>query len=477
MSNKRVVVLGAGLPGLSAAYGLRERSVATEVLERADVVGGLARTHERRGYRFDLGGCRFFAKSDSLRGLLRQVLGPDLLTVAASSRIYYRGQLYKYPLDPKDLVRGLGLGGAMGASWSLLGSRLLAAIPLRSGPLDLEQWLIREFGETLYHAFFHDYNEKVWGVPCHRLSAELASRRIRGLRLNEMVAKAAGLSTNADRGYRFLYPRFGIGQFGAKLGLAVKAAGGCIRLGATVREVSVRRARVERVAYTNEAGEHFETNGSHVISAIPLPRLLHLIQPQPPADVLASARSLVFRDLITVCLELDRERVTGDSWLYVPEPRIGFARLLEPKNWSDAMAPPGRTSLVAEYYGNDEDPTWAMRDQELIDRTIADLAGGLGLIDRREVLGGSVIRVKKAYPVYTTTYGEHLRRIQHYLRTITNLQTIGRGGMFKYHNVAHLVANGMLAAENVFGARHDLAGLEGNTIGQRGFFVTDLLAD
>ncbi|GIW72324.1 MAG: hypothetical protein KatS3mg102_1866 [Planctomycetota bacterium] len=461
LEGKRVVVLGAGLSGLGAARWLAVQGVPCEVIERSAELGGLARTLERDGYRFDFGGARFFSSSSQVRELLQELLGEDLLSVRARSRIYYRGRLYAYPLDPLDIASGMGWQKALGALWSLLGSRVPGLLPLGPRRRDLEEWLIREFGETLYHAFFKDYNEKVWGQPCHRMSAELAARRIRGLDLGAALRRAVLPAAGADHSHRytFLYPRLGIGQLTGRLGEAIEQLGVTVRRSAAVTQLVVRRARVEEVVYRDAEGRELRTTGTDVISAIPLPRLLHILHPRPPADVLASSRALGFRDLITVCLELARERVTEDSWLYVPEPRIGFARVLEPKNWSEAMAPPGRTSLVAEYYCQEDDAIWSASDQELIDRTVADLAGELKLIERSEVLGGCTIRIKKAYPVYTIDYREHLRRIQRYLSTIVNLQTVGRGGMFRYYNVAHLLETGIRAAENVFGAGHDLYGL------------------
>ncbi|RME74202.1 MAG: hypothetical protein D6776_05655 [Planctomycetota bacterium] len=470
LQDRRVVVLGAGLSGLGAAHWLATQSVPCEVLERGAEVGGLARTLERNGYRFDYGGARFFASSSEVRELLRRLLGDDLLTVAASSRIYYRGKLYAYPLDPADLVRGMGIEGTASVLWGLVGGRLRRWLPLHRRRRDLESWLIEEFGETLYHAFFKDYNEKVWGEPCHNLSAELASRRIRGLDLVGALKRALvpGAGGGSKR-YAFLYPRFGIGQLSRRLAAVSEERGAQIRREAAVTRLEIEGQRVRRVVYRDREGSVRETTGTDVISAIPLPRLLHILEPPPPGDVLASARSLKFRDMITVCLEIGRERVTSDSWLYVPERRIGFARVLEPRNWSAAMAPAGRSSLVAEYYCSEGDETWSRSDQQLIERTAQDLAGPLGLIHHNEVLGGCAIRIRKAYPVYRIDYRAHLRRIQRYLRRIENLQTVGRGGLFRYHNVAHLLESGIRAAENVFGAGHDLYGLSEDS-GESGFF-------
>ncbi len=434
-------------------------------------MGGLARTIERNGFRYDFGGYRFFSRSPEIQQLLQELLGNDRLLVNASSKIYFRGRLYEYPLDPKDLVAGLGKQQSSLALWSFAGSRLAGLLRVRGQPQNLEEWLIAEFGETLFRAFFKDYNEKVWGLPCHRLAAELASQRIRGvslgaaLRRSLLPARFAGPPPD----YKFLYPRLGIGQLTDRFVAAVESKNP-IRTNATVVEVRVKRARVESVVYRDAAEKDVEVQGTDFISCIPLPRLVYVLNPRPPADVLASARSLIFRDLIAVCLEIRRERVTRDSWIYVPDPAFAFARLLEPKNWSEAMAPRDATSLVAEHYCFEGDEIWKASDQDLVQRTIADVSDHLKLVSRDEIVSGFAIRIKKPYPVYEIGYREHLRRIQRYLQQIVNLQSVGRGGMFKYYNVAHLVESGIRAAENVFGAGHDLSGMGamGDGAAQRG---------
>jgi protoporphyrinogen oxidase len=448
------------LAGPSAAHWLTRQSVETEVLERASEPGGLARTIERNGFRYDFGGYRFFSRSPEIQQLLQDVLAGDLVSVAASSKIFYRGRLYEYPLSPRDIYAGFGRQQAGLALWSFAGTRMTGA--LRRAPFEsLEDWLVAEFGETLFRAFFKDYNEKVWGLPCHRLSSELASQRIRGLSLKSTVGQLLlprRVLADPSSRYEFLYPRLGIGELTGRFAGAIQKKG-TIRTDASVVEVRVKRARAETVVYHDAGGRDVEVAGTDVISSIPLPRLLYLINPRPPADVLASARSLVFRDLIAVCLELRKDRVTTDSWIYVPEPGIAFARVLEPKNWSAAMAPAERTSLVAEHYCFEGDATWNLPDTDLVERTVADLADKMRLISREDVVSGFAIRIKKPYPVYEVGYREHLIRIQRYLRSIVNLQTVGRGGMFKYYNVAHLVESGIRAAENVFGAGHDLSGV------------------
>jgi protoporphyrinogen oxidase len=429
------------------------------VLERAPEIGGLARTIERNGFRYDFGGYRFFSRSAEIQALLQELLGDDLTTVTASSKIYFRDRLYRYPLEPKDILEGMGRQQSTLALWSFAGARLTGFVRLRGQPQNLEEWLIAEFGETLFRAFFKDYNEKVWGLPCHRLAVDLASQRIRGVSLAGAL-KGAVLPQRLQappRDYKFLYPRKGIGELTERLAAQIEKKS-TIRREATIVEVRVKRARVESIVYRDAHEKDIEVQGSDVISCIPLPRLLYVLNPRPPADVLASARALQFRDLIAICLELKKERVTKDSWLYVPDPAFAFARVLEPKNWSEAMAPKDHTSLVAEHYCFEGDEIWKTSDQDLVARTIADLADKLKLISRDDVLGGFAIRIKKPYPVYELGYREHLQRIQRYLKTIVNLQSVGRGGMFKYYNVAHLVESGVRSAENVFGAGHDLSG-------------------
>lgn len=460
MEGKKVLVLGGGLPGLSAAHWLTRQGVEAEVFERAPEVGGLARTIERNGFRYDFGGHRFFSRSNEIQETLEELLGPDLVEVKASSKIFYRGRLYEYPISPRDVLEGLGSQQAALALWSLVGARA-ASLVKRGQHFSLEEWLVAEFGETLYRAFFKDYNEKVWGVPCHRLSVELASRRIRGIAFTSVLGQSflpRKILADPRSSYAFLYPRLGIGQLASRFAAAIQRRN-VIRTEATVTEVRVKKARVESVVYRDATDREIEVHATDIVSSLPLPRLLFLINPRPPHDVLASARALLFRDLVAICLEIAKERVMSDSWIYVPEPSIPFARVLEPRNWSSAMAPSGMTSLVAEHYCFEGDATWARTDAELIESAITSLADHMKLIRREDVQGGFAIRIKKPYPVYQLGYYEHLIRIQRYLKSLVNLQTVGRGGMFKYYNVGHLVESGIRAAENVFGAGHDLMGM------------------
>lgn len=470
MEGKKVIVLGAGLSGLSAAYELTRQGASATVIEKNPEVGGLARTIERDGYRFDFGGYRFIGGSSEIRDLFKELLGPDLLTVTATSKIYYRGYSYAYPLEVKDLVKGLGQKEAAVALWTYAGRQIAGHLPGHARPRNLEEWLLERFGETLYRAFFRDYSEKIWGIACHRLSAELASRRIRGVELGKgLVRRLLPRRLAGDMGHRFLYPKRGIGQLSDALAERIERKNELLRDG-TVTEVRVRRGRVKGVTYRDRKGDSHEAQATHLVSSIPLPRLLYILSPRPPADVLASARALLFRDVISVCLKLRREQVTRDSWIYAPDPQIGFARLLEPRNWSRAMVPVGKSSLVAETYCFEGDPVWSASDEELIDRTVQDLSERMALIRPEEVLGGVVLRIRKPYPVYELGYHEHLTRIHRFLSSIVNLQAIGRGGMFKYYNVGHLVRSGIRAAENVFGAGHDLWGVKADDLSQARLF-------
>lgn len=466
--------MGAGLAGLSAGHWLSRQGVSCTVIERSLEVGGLARTVQRGGYRFDLGGCRFIGSSTEVQQLLRELLGPDLLTVDASSKIYFRGKLYRYPLQAQDLLRQLGPQQGAMALWSYAGSRIARSLPHHQRPRSLEEWLLDEFGETLFRAFFNDYNVKVWGLPCHRLSAELASRRIHGMRLlgsalGGILPKRFERFDALRKGHRFLYPRHGIGQLASALIGDIERKSRVIREG-TVTKIEVERARVRQITYRDVAGSQTTIPAQNLVSSIPLPRLVYLLSPRPPADVLAAARALLFRDLVSVCLELRREKATDDSWLYVPDPSIKFARLLEPGNWSEAMSPPGRTSLVAEHYCFEGDHIWSLSDDELVAQTIRDLKTKLELIDEEDVVDGFVLRIRKPYPVYEVGYQEHLARIHRYLKSIVNLHAIGRGGLFRYYNVGHLVRSGIRAAENVLGAGHDLWGFSADNLPERSVF-------
>lgn len=444
-SNPEVLILGAGLAGLSAGHVLTRAGLPLEVIEADHDVGGLARTIEHNGFRFDLGGHRFLTSNKAVETFVRDLLRNEILHAPRSSKILLRGKYFDYPLKPANALFGLGIRTTIRILADYAGQK--AASGFRSGePLSLEDWVVQRFGRAMYDLYFRDYSEKVWGIPGSEVSAEWVSKRIAGLSLWEAVKNAfskqsgKGIATLADG---FLYPPCGIGQISERLRQTIEWRNPVstdtrvVRLNhdkGTIRRIMVRSGREVRDI---EPGE--------ILSTIPLTSLVRMLHPAPPTAVREAAEGLRFRDLIVVAVMIGRERVTDLSWMYLPEKKITLGRIHEPVNWSPAMAPEGKTHLVAEYFCSRGDAVWSLRDEELAERTVKQLSG-LGLFARTEVLGSRVVRVPRAYPILDVGYRARHGFITDYLAGFTNLETAGRSGTFQYLNMDHAIESGMEAA-------------------------------
>jgi protoporphyrinogen oxidase len=444
---RTVSILGAGLAGLTAAYALVRAGRAVRVLEGAAHVGGLARTIEHDGFRFDLGGHRFFTHDGQIDALVRALLGTELLTVPRASCIRLRGRWIEYPLKARSALAGLGLGTSAAI---LLGyARARLARRLRPTPLvSLEDWVVAQFGRPLFELYFRHYSEKVWGLGCREMSAQWMAERVQGLSLGAAVRHALGrrrpdLATLTDR---FLYPRLGIGRIAARLREEIER-GGAVHTGTRVVRVHHNGRRINGVSVRCGEVEH-DIGGEAFVSTLPLTQLIQALQPHAPAEVRAVAAQMRYRDLVIVAVALDRARATDQSWIYFPEKGIPFGRLHEPSNWSEAMAPPGRTLLVTERFCFRGDATWSSDDAALVGDTARHLER-LGFLRRGELRDGVVVRIPAAYPLFEVGFEARSQTLCDYLARFENLVLAGRGGTFRYYNMDHAVASGLAAAESV----------------------------
>jgi protoporphyrinogen oxidase len=447
-----VVVIGAGPAGLSAAYELVRGGSDPLVLEKADRVGGLARTETFRGYGFDIGGHRFFTQVEEVEQLWHEMLGSDFHEVSRRSCINYRGRFFKYPLDFFNVLRNLGPFESSLILLSYLRSKLWP----HPEEATFEQWVTNRFGRRLYEVFFRTYTEKVWGMPCDKIQAEWAAQRIKGLSLRVAAANALfGTGQAKSLITKFHYPVFGPGMMWQRFREEVEACGGSVQLEAEVIRLQRAAGQITELVVKESSTERPVTV-DHVISSMPLPELVTRLDPLPPEPVMETAQRLRYRDFILVGLILDRAQLFDENWIYVHSPEVQVGRIQNIGNWSEAMIPvAGKSSLGMEYFCTEGDALWRMADTDLIELAAAEL-GQLGLAEKAAVENGVVIRQRRAYPVYDGDYSRHLEVIRRFLGTLENLQTVGRNGMHRYNNMDHSMLTGMLAARNLLGESHDL---------------------
>jgi len=452
MGHQPVVVIGAGPAGLTAAYELIKRGVQPVVLEKADKVGGLARTEVYKGYRFDIGGHRFFTKHEEIQQLWGEMLGRDLLKVSRLSRIHYQDRFINYPLDPSDTLSKLSFTEGI----RILLSYVKARVRPGRDEGSFEQWAINRFGRRLYETFFQAYTEKVWGMPCHEIRSDWAGQRINGLSMVSVLSNALFGTNNAKTLINeFHYPVLGPGMMWQRFQEAVESASGQVRLCTQVVRLERDGGSITGVLL-EEDGRLRRVAGDHFISTMPLTELVARIDPLPPQAVVQAGRRLRYRDFILVGLIANHTELFPDQWIYVHSPEVRVGRIQNFRNWSAAMVPdPQKTSLGAEYFCTQGDDVWTMSEAELIEMATRELAD-LGLLKAAEAEDGMVIRQPKAYPVYDQEYHKHLEVIRRFLATLDNLQSIGRGGMHRYNNMDHSMITGMLAARNLVGKQHDL---------------------
>ena len=455
----RVVIIGGGPAGLTAAYELCRADVPSIVLEKEGVVGGLARTIRHQGYRFDIGGHRFFTKVKSVEDLWREILpNGDFLRRRRLSRIYYNKRFIHYPLRFSSTMLQVGVRKGAPVVFSYLRARLFPERNVES----FAQWVTNRFGRRFYQLFFKTYTEKVWGISCDELAAEWAAQRIKDLSLSAAMknllfkrrtnGNGSAIKTLIDE---FDYPRLGPGMMWETMAARVTESGGEIRLGAEVEKIEWREGRIESVEVRDADGKA-TLRGSHFISSMPIRELFARLSPPPPPDVLAAAAKLNYRDFITVVLIVNRRDVFPDNWIYIHDPGVKVGRIQNFKNWSPQMvADASKTCLGLEYFCFEGDGLWTMADEDLIELGKDELSR-VGLVQSGEVEQGVVVRVPKAYPVYDRTYKDALRVVRRFLSGMDNLQLVGRNGMHKYNNQDHSMLTAMLAVKNILGASHDL---------------------
>ncbi len=444
-TDPEVLILGAGLAGLSAAFALARKGISVAVVERNPEVGGLARTM-RLGPQlaFDLGGHRFFTADQGLQDEVTALLDGEWVRVQRRSRIHLGKRFFDYPLRPHQAMFSFGPTMSVRIATDYLWGHLHAMV--RPGNEEtFEDWALARFGRTLYRIFFKPYTEKVWGIPARELSAHWSRERIDLLNLTHALARAVFPSRRGQpRTYAsdFLYPRDGIGRIAQRLAHEVIRAGGEVLCGLAVTGLVHSGGRIVSVEASTPQGEKRTWEARRVVSTIPLRQWVDGLVPGADATVRRAAEQLSYRHMIFVLLVLDGDRLTDDTWIYVPDPALRVCRIHEPKNWSTAMAPQGKTSICAELFCAPHEDLWVEADQALVQRVIRELHH-LGLLDPARVLDAHVARVPDTHPVYRVGFQAHLETLGRFASSrLANLDLLGRTGAFQYKNMDQVMADG-----------------------------------
>jgi protoporphyrinogen oxidase len=447
-----VLVLGGGPAGLTAGYLLAKQGKPVVVLEASGMVGGIARTEVRDGYRFDLGGHRFFTKVKEVDELWHEIMQEEFLRRPRQSRIYWNDKFLEYPLQGMDVIRKLGPVELV----RCMASYLRAAIKPKGREETFEEWVSNRFGRRLYQHFFKTYTEKLWGVPADEIRAEWAAQRIKGLSFFS-AAKSAFFGNSGDKIKslisEFNYPRYGPGQMWEQMTEDIRAHGGEVRLNAPVTKLVIADGRVSEVI---AAGESLEP--SHVISSLPLRTTVGIAVPEAPLEVRDAARGLRYREFLTVLLVIRGDDPFPDNWIYIHQPGVRVLRIQNFKSWSPWMVPEGSrsASIGMEYFCFEGDELWNMSDDQLVEMAGREIEQ-LHLARASQVEFGFVERVHKAYPIYDELYAERVARIRAWLQTIDNIQQVGRNGLHRYNNSDHSMLTAMRAVDNILlGTNHDI---------------------
>jgi protoporphyrinogen oxidase len=452
------VIAGGGPAGLTAAYELTRNSHSCVVLEAdPNLVGGISRTDQYKGYRFDIGGHRFFSKSAEVNQIWKEILGDELITRSRLSRIYYNRKFFHYPLKPADALFKLGLARSTQCVASYIKAQLRPIRPERS----LEDWVVNRFGRLLFEIFFKTYTEKVWGMPTSVISADWAAQRIKGLSLFGAVWNAFFGRARGRRGAKggviktlidsFQYPRLGPGQMWETARDKIRQQGGAIQLDRRVIRVEHDGSAVNAFVARDAAGRTYRYEGDNFLSTLPVRDLIRTLSPPPPPEVVQAAEALKYRDFLTVVLIVDRAETFPDNWIYIHEPDVKVGRVQNFKNWSPALVPdPSRSSLGLEYFCFEGDGLWTMADADLVALGRREI-DAIGLVRAQDVVDGCVVRMPKAYPVYDDNYQAHLAVIRAWLKNLPNLALAGRNGMHKYNNQDHSMMTAVLVARNILG--------------------------
>jgi protoporphyrinogen oxidase len=449
-----VVIIGAGPAGLTAAYLLAKENIPVTVIESdPQYVGGIARTVVYKDYCFDIGGHRFFSKAKEVEDFWTEILPDDMLNRPRSSRIFYKGKFFSYPLNASEVLRKLGIIESAACFLSYIKARLF---PIKN-PVSFADWVTNHFGKRLFSIFFKTYTEKVWGMSCDEISADWAAQRIQGLSLWSAMVNAIMprrkpkanqdmIKTLIDS---FRYPRKGPGMLWEACADKTTKLGGTILMNSRVEQLQQIDGQWQ-VGYCNGAGQMLTLSATHVISTAPMQELVRDYLPTFSMPAMHAATELKYRDFLIVVLILKDKKQFDDNWIYIHDPKVDVGRIQNFKSWSPEMVPdPSMCCYGMEYFCFEGDNIWASDDAALIQKATRELVH-IGLANAEDILDGCVVRQPKAYPVYDDVYKDNVSIIRHALEAkYPTLYLIGRNGMHKYNNQDHAMMTAMLSVKNI----------------------------
>lgn len=448
-----VVLIGAGPTSLAAGLELVKHGYRVTILEREDRVGGISKTIQKNGYRFDVGGHRFFTKNEEVDRLWRGVLGSDFKKTPRLSRIYYNKKFFMYPIELGDTFKKAGLVTSILCGGSFVRYKIFPIKPEKS----FADWTTNRFGKKLFEMFFKSYTEKVWGISTRELSAEWAAQRIKGLSLWEVLRNDLFKSRNQVKSLinEFLYPKYGPGMMYETMAKDIEKLGGEIDLNRNVVKIKLTGSKVTGVVAEDGRGKKYFYKADHFISTMPLPDTIDFLSPK--LEVAKSVkRELKFRDFLSVNLIVDKSNIFPDNWIYVHDPSVTMGRIQNFKNWSKYMTKDlNHSPIGCEYFCNQGDEIWSMNDKDLIEMATKEMEK-IGLIVAKDVISGNVYRMRDAYPVYMGNYQKAILEAREELEKIDNLQVAGRGGTFRYNNMDHSILAGLYAARNIMGGNFNV---------------------
>ena len=455
-----VGIIGGGPAGLTAAYELQKRGsgrVTPIVVEASDQVGGISRTESYKGYRFDIGGHRFFTKVGEVDELWHEVLGDKFVKRPRMSRIYYQGKYYAYPLK---IFNALGNMGPVESVRIMASYAYWQVFPHREEE-NFEQWVTNRFGGRLFDHFFRSYTEKVWGIPCTEIRADWAAQRIKNLSLVKAVLNAVtGANDTASLIEEFNYPPLGPGQMWEAFRESVIAKGGEVRMQTAATKIFRTGMHVDAIELKDWSNPDdvkvTRLEADQFINSMPIVEMIEAMDPPAPAHIQAAAKKLKYRDFLVVALVLDIPDPFPDNWIYIHSPEVSVGRIQNFRSWSEAMVPnPNHASIGMELFCHEGDGLWNSSDADLIAQAGRELEF-LGLAKSSNIIDGTVIRQPKAYPVYDGDYRAAVDTLSEWINEFDNFQTVGRNGMHRYNNQDHSMLTAMLAARIILGEKHDI---------------------